>query len=197
MRARPSSSRWTCPCAGSGRSSARRGTPTNGWCVRWRRRRSVRSFQELREEFSGLPDVERYLTEVEQDLVAHAEELRGTAEAKPVLPFMPAPGRFLDRYEVNVLVDRHGLSGAPVVLEPNPTYGNLMGRIEHRAHCGTLVTDFSLIRPGALHRANGGYLVLDAVDVLRHPLVWDALKKAVKSTIDTDRGPAGGMADGQ
>jgi predicted ATP-dependent protease len=126
-------------------------------------------FQELREEFSGLPDVERYLAEVEQDLVAHAEELRGAAEMKPALPFMPTPGRFLDRYEVNVLVDRHGLTGAPVVLEPNPTYGNLMGRTEHRVHFGTLVTDFSLIRSGALHRANGGYLVLDALDVLRHP----------------------------
>ena len=138
-------------------------------------------FQELHEEFSGLADVERYLTEVEQDLVAHAEELRGNAEMKPVLPFLPTPGRFLDRYEVNVLVDRHGLSGAPVVVEPNPTYGNLMGRTEHRAHFGTLVTDFSLIRSGALHRANGGYLVLDALDVLRHPLVWDALKKALKT----------------
>ncbi|HSB40904.1 MAG TPA: ATP-binding protein, partial [Methylomirabilota bacterium] len=138
-------------------------------------------FQELREEFSGLPDVERYLAAVEQDLVAHAEELRGGAEAKPALPFLPPPGRFLDRYEVNVLVDRQGLTGAPVVLEPNPTYGNLLGRTEHRAHFGTLVTDFTLIRAGALHRANGGYLVLEAIDVLRHPLVWDALKKALKT----------------
>jgi lon-related putative ATP-dependent protease len=138
-------------------------------------------FQEVREEFAGLPDVERYLAEVEQDLVAHAEELRGTTETKPALPFMPPPGGFLDRYEVNVLVDREGLTGAPVILEANPTHGNLMGRTEHRAHWGTLVTDFRLIRAGALHRANGGYLVLDAVDVLRHPLVWDALKKALKT----------------
>jgi predicted ATP-dependent protease len=138
-------------------------------------------FQELREAFSGLPAVEGYLGEVEQDLVAHAEELRGAGEGKPALPFLPSPGRFLDRYEVNVLVDRSGLTGAPVVLEPNPTYGNLMGRTEHRVHFGTLVTDFSLIRPGALHRANGGYLVLDALDVLRNPFVWDALKKALKT----------------
>lgn len=138
-------------------------------------------FQELREEFAGLPDVERYLTEVEQDLVSHAEELRSPAEAPPPLPFLPTPGRFLDRYEVNVLVDRHGLTGAPVVVEPNPTYGNLMGRTEHRVHFGTLVTDSSLIRAGALHRANGGYLVLDALDALRNPLVWDALKKALKT----------------
>jgi predicted ATP-dependent protease len=138
-------------------------------------------FQELREAFAGLSAVEAYLGEVEQDLVSHAEEFRGAGEGKPILPFMPPPGRFLDRYEVNVLVDRSGLTGAPVVLEPNPTYGNLMGRTEHRVHFGTLVTDFSLIRAGALHRANGGYLVLDALDVLRHPLVWDALKKALKT----------------
>jgi lon-related putative ATP-dependent protease len=138
-------------------------------------------FQELREEFSGLADVERYLGEVEHDLVAHAEEFRGGGEMKAAMPFMPPPGRFLDRYEVNVLVDRHGLTGAPVVLEANPTYGNLLGRTEHRAHFGTLVTDFTLIRAGALHRANGGYLVLEAIDVLRHPLVWDALKKALKT----------------
>jgi lon-related putative ATP-dependent protease len=136
-------------------------------------------FQELREQFSGLSAVQHYLGEVEEDLVAHAEDFR--AEGKPVLPFVPPPGRVLDRYEVNVLVDRQGLAGAPVVLEPNPTYGNLVGRTEHRAHFGTLVTDFSLIRAGALHRANGGYLVLEALDVLRHPMVWDALKKALKT----------------
>jgi lon-related putative ATP-dependent protease len=67
------------------------------------------------------------------------------------------------------------------VLESNPTYTNLIGRMEHRAHFGTLLTDFTLIRPGALHGANGGYLILEAIDVLRNPLAWDALKKALKS----------------
>jgi lon-related putative ATP-dependent protease len=138
--------------------------------------------QELREQFAGLAPVERYLNEVEKDLVAHAEEFRRLGEgAKPPLPFMPAPGGFLDHYRVNVLVDRSGLRGAPVVLEPNPTYSNLVGRTEHRAHFGTLVTDFTLIRPGALQQANGGYLILEAIDVLRNFLAWDALKKALKS----------------
>ena len=127
--------------------------------------------------------VERYLDEVEKDMVAHAEEFRTLAEGKPWLPFLPAPGGFLDRYRVNVLVDRSQAHGAPVVLETNPTYSNLFGRVEHRVHFGSLVTDFTLIKAGALHRANGGYLILEAVDVLRIPLAWDALKKALKNRL--------------
>jgi lon-related putative ATP-dependent protease len=135
---------------------------------------------ELREGFAGLAAVQRYLDAVEGDLIAHAEELRGRDE-KPAMPFGPPPDAFLDRYRVNVLVDRSGATGAPVVLEPNPTHGNLLGRIEHRVHFGTLVTDFTLIKPGALHQANGGYLILEAKDVLQNFLAWDALKKALKN----------------
>ncbi|HEU5394930.1 MAG TPA: AAA family ATPase, partial [Candidatus Methylomirabilis sp.] len=138
-------------------------------------------FQELRERFAGLAGVERYVAQVEEDLVAHAEEFRQLENGKAPLPFLPAPGAFLDRYRVNVLVDRSGAHGAPVVLEQNPTHANLLGRIEHRVHFGTLVTDFTLIKAGALHRANGGYLILEAKDVLRAFLAWEALKKALKS----------------
>jgi lon-related putative ATP-dependent protease len=137
--------------------------------------------RELRETFSGLGGVGRYLDAVEADLVAHAEEFRALGTPQPPLPFLPPPGAFLDRYRVNVLVDRSGQKGAPVVVEPNPTHGNLLGRLEHRVHLGTLVTDFTLIRAGALHRANGGYLLLEATDVLRSFMAWEALKKALKS----------------
>ncbi len=136
--------------------------------------------RELRERFTGLDGVQRYLDEVERDLIAHAEEFRGAEEAKPALPFLPPPGAFLDRYRVNVLVDRSGEHGAPVVFEQNPTHGNLVGRLEHRAHFGTLVTDFMLIKAGALHRANGGYLILEAKDVFRNFHAWESLKKALK-----------------
>jgi len=136
---------------------------------------------ELREAFAGLPAVLHYLDQVEEDLIAHAEEFRQLAEGAPTLPFQPAPGAFLDRYRVNVLVDRSGSRGAPLVFEQYPTHGNLVGRIEHRVHFGTLVSDFTLIKAGALHRANGGYLVLEAKDVLRSFLAWEALKKALKS----------------
>jgi lon-related putative ATP-dependent protease len=85
------------------------------------------------------------------------------------------------RYHVNVLVDHDGATGVPVLYEDNPTLQNVIGRIEHIAQMGTLVTNFSLIKPGALHRANGGYLVLDARKVLMNSFVWDALKRAIRS----------------
>jgi len=82
---------------------------------------------------------------------------------------------------VNVLVDHSESKGAPVVYEDHPTYNNLIGRIEHIAHMGALVTDFNLIKPGALHRANGGYLILDARQLLLQPYAWDGLKRALRS----------------
>ena len=138
--------------------------------------------QELKEHFAGIEAVGRYLDQVERNLIDHAEEFSQIEEGgKPLLPFLSPPGAFMDRYRVNVLVDRSGAKGAPVVLEQNPTYGNLLGRIEHRVHFGNLVTDFTLIKSGALHQANGGYLILEAKDVLQTFLAWEALKKALKS----------------
>jgi len=80
-----------------------------------------------------------------------------------------------------VLVDRSKLQGAPVILEMNPTYSNLFGRIEQEAFMGTLITDFTLIRGGSLHRANGGYLVLPAEDVIRNPFTWESLKRCLRN----------------
>src|SRR3546814_9900283 len=79
------------------------------------------------------------------------------------------------------MVSGGGVAGAPVVTEDNPTLPNLIGLVEHSAEMGALVTDFTLIKPGALHRANGGYLVLDAQKVLMQPLAWEALKRALKT----------------
>ncbi|HEU5322343.1 MAG TPA: ATP-binding protein, partial [Methylomirabilota bacterium] len=136
--------------------------------------------RELRERFAGLDAVQRHLDEVEGDLVGHADELRAREEPRPALPFAIPREAFLERYRVNVLVDRSSARGAPVVFEPNPTHGNLVGRIEHHVQFGGLVTDFTLIKPGALHLANGGYLLLEADAVLRNFLAWDSLKKALK-----------------
>ncbi len=143
---------------------------------------------EIREAFVGLAPVQRYLDQVEEDVVAHAEEFQTPSE-KPTLPFLPSAGAFLDRYRINVLVERSAGEGAPVVFEQDPTYGNLVGRIEHRAHFGTLVTDFTLIKPGALHRANGGYLILEAKDVLTTFMAWQALKKALQGRAIRIEGP--------
>ncbi len=87
----------------------------------------------------------------------------------------------LQRYSVNLLVDNREQNGAPVIFEDNPTYQNLVGRVEHMAQMGALTTNFTLIKPGALHRANGGYLILDARKVLQQPYAWEGLKRALQS----------------
>jgi hypothetical protein len=134
--------------------------------------------RELEERFGDRPEVLAYLADVKADILEHVADFRGGGEAAP--PFLPGarPPDFA-RYRVNVLVDNGGAAGAPVVVERNPTYYNLVGRIEYRASFGTMVTDFREIKPGALHRANGGFLVLEALDVLRHPFAWEALKRAL------------------
>ncbi len=88
-----------------------------------------------------------------------------------------------NRYAVNLIVGREPEKGAPVIYEDNPTLPNLVGRVEHSAYMGALVTDFTLIQPGALHMANGGYLILDARKVLLQPFAWEALKRNLKPGI--------------
>lgn len=90
----------------------------------------------------------------------------------------PSPGR--RRYTVNLLVDASDLTGAPVLYESNPSYLNLVGRVEQMATMGALITDFTLIKPGMLHRANGGYLIVDALKVLSSPYAWEGLKRALQ-----------------
>ncbi len=136
---------------------------------------------ELKARWSNLPAVVTHLTRVETDLVEHAPQLlrrepppmllAGIEQADPDLRF--------ERYDVNVVVDNAGLPGAPTVYEGNPTYQNLVGRVENTAQFGALVTNFTMIRPGALHRANGGFLMLDAERLLTQPFAWEALKRAL------------------
>jgi predicted ATP-dependent protease len=138
--------------------------------------------EELRERYRELPAVVTYLDDVEEDVVSHAAAFvasdGGADEAG--LGGMVAPLSFR-RYRVNLLVDHAASRGAPLVEEDHPTYFNLGGRVEHLSQMGALVTDFTLVKPGALHRANGGYLVLDALELLRQPFAWDALKRALRS----------------
>ena len=145
-------------------------------------------FAALRERYSEVEEVLYFLKAVEEDITSRVDLFKGLAagqaEVQPDVTRVLAPRRAerppFDRYRVNVIVDNSELQGAPVVVETNPTYMNLLGRIEHRAEFGTLVTDFSMIRAGSLHRANGGYLVVDARSILRTPLAWNALKRALR-----------------
>jgi predicted ATP-dependent protease len=135
----------------------------------------------LRTKYSDVPQIIQHLDALQADLVAHLDEFRSTETEREDIPFLPAVAeRAYDRYRANVLVTHNPSDGAPVVFEPNPTYYNLIGRVDYRASIAAMVTDFRMIRPGALHRANGGYLVLQARDVLLSPFAWDALKRALR-----------------
>jgi lon-related putative ATP-dependent protease len=127
--------------------------------------------------YHGLESVWEYLEAVKQDMVDNVDQLRGPDESEP--PGLPMAD-IASRYEVNVIVDHSDHPCAPVVVENQPTYQNLLGRIEHQVVMGASRTDFSMIQAGALHRANGGYLILPVRDVLVNPYTWDGLKHALR-----------------
>ena len=163
-----------------------------------------RAMNDLVDSFADLPAVKAYLEDVRQDLVENAQLFLSAPSAPmelapdsstghPTPPPRPTgPETRFRRYEVNVIV-RHSLdgegAGAPVVTDDHPALGNLLGRVEHMAQMGALVTDFTLIKPGSLHRANGGYLLIDAIKLLREPFAWDALKRALRNSCVTIESP--------
>ena len=138
--------------------------------------------EELRKAYADQPEILAFLDQVRQDVVRNVETIAGAQEK-------PGPGGVsaefddghpvLRRYRVNLLVDNGGCDHAPVVYEDDPSFDRLRGRIEHRAEMGALLTDFHMIRPGVLHRANGGYLIVDARKVLTRPMAWEGLKQAL------------------
>ncbi len=148
---------------------------------------------EVKARFAAEPTVAAFLDEVRRDIIEAGEQLRaqpgaGGDEDEPSGFSGFSGSLLLHRYQVNLLVGR-GADGdadhdghAPVRECEHPSYANLVGRIDHIAHMGTLLTNFTLIRPGALHRANGGVLMLDAVKVLGEPMAWAGLKRAMKSS---------------
>ncbi len=141
--------------------------------------------EDIRLKYAALPEVVAYMGAVQEDVLDHAEYFLQTKETEaPVgmdMSHSEAGESPLRRLAVNVLVERTSEAGAPVVYEDNPTHDNLIGRIEHLAQMGALKTDFTLIQAGALHRANGGYLILDAHRVLTQPFAWEALKRSLRS----------------
>jgi lon-related putative ATP-dependent protease len=137
-------------------------------------------FRELDDRYAGIPDVIAHLETVKREMITHLDEFRGEVEQAPMLAALGQRPSFV-RFGVNVLVDNAADGGAPVIVERNPTYYNLLGRVQYRATLGAMVTDFQEIKPGALHRAGGGFLVLDILDVLRHPFAWEGLKRTLRS----------------
>jgi lon-related putative ATP-dependent protease len=142
----------------------------------------------FRGEYENVSDVQRYLDEVEKDVVENSNDFRTAEEAageegSPPLGLrrsLAGPPTFR-QYQVNVIVNHSKATTAAVIYEDHPTQPNLIGRIEHMAQFGALTTDFNLIKAGALHKANGGYLILDARKVLMQPFAWEELKHALRS----------------
>lgn len=127
----------------------------------------------LKEKYAAHPKVVEYLSQLQKDVLQNLDVFRDESA--------PTPPEALVRYKVNLLVDHAETHGAPLVLEPNPTYYNLFGKVEYRPGPSGMTTDFTMVKRGALHLANGGYLILHAGDLLANPFSWSALKRALKS----------------
>ncbi len=137
---------------------------------------------DLRRDCATLPEALVWVDHLQTDVLENLDQFRRPADAEPNPLSLGDDEAFFSRYDVNVVIGENDESpGAPVVAEDNPTYANLLGRIEYAARFGTLVTDFNQIKPGALHRANGGYLLLDAQRLLSQPFAWDGLKRALRT----------------
>ena len=152
----------------------------------------------LRRKYSNLDAVLDFLAAVRADLIENVDVFVQAAQdggqQRQMLPVMQQQGQqggggerpaldgaFWRRYQVNLIVDNRDTDGAPVVFEDNPNYQNLVGQVEQIAQMGALVTDFNLIQPGALHAANGGYLILEARKLLTQPYAWEGLKRALRN----------------
>ncbi|HVV67502.1 MAG TPA: ATP-binding protein [Gammaproteobacteria bacterium] len=134
--------------------------------------------EEIKKKYAQFPLVINYLSAVERDVILNVKDFLKRDESPP-LPLSADSKTEFSRYLVNVVIDNCERSAAPVIYEENPSYLNITGRMEHIAQFGTLITDFSLIRPGALHKANGGYLIIDALKLLHEPFAWEGLKRAL------------------
>lgn len=138
----------------------------------------------LKEKYKEFSKVTEYLEAVKEDVLLNMEDFKAQQPMPSPIPGLKLPRQEPDfgRYAVNVFVDNKETEGAPVIFEANPTYNNLFGRIEHVMQMGGVATtNFTLIKPGALHRANGGYLIVDAREVLINPFAWDALKRCIRN----------------
>lgn len=143
--------------------------------------------EELRIKYQDMAPIATHIDDIQKDIIHNFDAFMQDDEAAGRQLIGAALGIAsaersvsLSRYEVNVIVDNGRTEGAPVVMLEQPRYQNLVGRVEHIAQMGALVTDFTLIKPGALHEANGGYLLIDALKLLTEPFAWDALKRALR-----------------
>lgn len=138
---------------------------------------------DLKETYADIDEIGKYLDSVKKDVIENIDDFRrqvGEDESPEMLGMkIPMPQPSFNKYKVNLIVDNSKTKGAPVIVESNPTYPNLIGRIDRQVRFGALTTDFTMIKGGALHRANGGFLIIPADSLLRSFLSWEALKRAI------------------
>jgi lon-related putative ATP-dependent protease len=144
----------------------------------------------LKEKYGKISDVLSYIVSVQKDILDNLGIFLGSAQQQQQQQQEQVPPPFQQwlakdlafrKYEINVVVDNGGIAGAPVVFEETPSYPNLLGKAEREVQFGVVTTDFMMIRPGSVHKANGGYLVIPVLDLFRYPLAWDGLKSALKT----------------
>lgn len=148
-------------------------------------------FGGIRNDFKEIEEIQVFLDNVEEDIIKNVQIIAGKGSknqnGNPLVQMLAQQHKegtdisITDRYRVNVLVDNSKTNGAPLIFEDNPTYDNLIGRVEYKSQMGNFTTNFNLIKPGSLHKANGGYLLLDARQVLLEPFAWEGLKRVLKS----------------
>lgn len=137
---------------------------------------------DVRSKYGFSEKITAYLDDLQDDVIKHVQDFLVKPDEMPMMPFIKdlyTPS--FSRYGVNLFITHDEGATSAVVYEDNPIHQNLIGKIEHLSQVGTLVTDFSMIKPGALHRANGGYLVLDARKLLMQPFAYEELKRALRS----------------
>ncbi len=136
---------------------------------------------DLKSKYKDNEAITNYLRSVQQAIIDNPTDFRKKSDAMPGMFNFPLDETAFNRYRVNVIVDHKLSKTAPIIFEDNPTFANIVGRIDQVSHFGALYTDFTFIRAGALHKANGGYLLLDAYKLLTQPFAWDGLKRALKA----------------
>jgi len=141
---------------------------------------------DLKSKYSDYPKIQKFLDDIQEDILKNLDGFIGPDEsdeqASPLLPLiLKKEENPYDKYKINLVVDNSGLIGAPVIINFNPTYYNLMGKFEYENEFGTVSTDFSMIKAGLFHQANGGYLILQAKDLLMNVQAWEALKRVLKT----------------
>jgi len=143
------------------------------------------SFDTLAGRYREYDEVARFLEQLKEFTLAGADALRTQSEqtASPLPESQPGTGQPdpFAAFRCNVFVDNSGMTGPPIVVEPNPSWSNLFGRIERRAYLGTYLSDHTMLKPGSVQRANGGYLILNLVDILMKPGSWEGLKRVIRT----------------